>query len=598
MAHDLLDRLLAGTGQTRAELQASGSGTLSRILRTEGIEHSPEIDRILKLPRVEQPTDELIDLLSERLRKRPFNDDGEPNRLRPGQVVALRELFERGGMFGPMPCGSGKTLVSLLAATLLGSQRPVLVVPASLRDKTRREFAVYLKDWHVRLPRLVSYQELGGKKGDDLLARLHPDLLIKDEAHFVRNTDAGCTRKIRRYIKAAREADAPCIVADMSGTLITESLMEYHHLIVDSLRDAAPVPLRPVTAERWARALDRDVGVARRIAPGALEQIPGGFHEWLRNTAGVCHVPGSGCDATIEIDWWAPEVPRELRRIIDTVEASGMRPDGELLNDFELPMTLCQLALGFYYVWDPLPPDWWLEPRRAWWAYARDVVAEHIEGFDTEGQIVNALERRPIPVPIYGEPVETHDGWQENIIGYQDHTYTGASPPDARHGLAALREWRAVRDQFEPNTVPVWLDGSICEQIAGAVEPEGWIVWCRHRAVGERLASLGLPWYGGGTNPEAAAGRSIAASVDAHATGKNLQPWHSNLVTAPMADAKLWEQLISRTHREGQTADTIRFRIADVIGYHRDVVRRSKSQARAIARASGFPQKLVDATWL
>jgi hypothetical protein len=547
-------------GTTKAELQMRrGGGALSSLLRGEGVEHSPDVDRVIALPRREEVTEELIDLLSAHL-LRP----GGVGRLRPGQASALRELYQCGGLFAPMPCGSGKTLVTLLAATLLGSQRPVLLVPASLREKTRREFATYRANWRVRLPKIVSYQELGQIKNEDRLARLAPDLLMADEAHMIRRLSAGVTRRVRRYI----EANPATVFAPLSGTLITDSIMDYHHLSTDALGDKAPVPMRPVDAERWARALDRDVSTGKRLGLGALDTIPGGFHQHMRETAGVVHVAGSDCPAALEISTWRPKIPTALERTIQSVQEANMRPDGELLNEWEAPTCLSQLALGFYYVWDPLPPEWWILPRRAWWAYARAVLDDQLPGFDTEGQIVQALDAG------------------------------GPPPPYAEDGRARLAAWRAVKDDFEPNTVPVWLDRSIIQQAADHIDPTGWLVWTRFRAAGEELARIGVPYYGGGTNPEPLAGQSCAVSIDAHATGKNLQAWHASLILTPSPRSNPNEQLISRTHRAGQAADVVTVEYIHAIEYHERSIDRAVAQARAIGKASGFPQKLVDATWV
>lgn len=159
--------------------------------------------RVLELPRREPATEELIAALSRALRVRP---DDESAMLRAPQVEALREIWEYGGLFAPMRVGAGKSLVTLLAPTILHSERPVLVIPASLKDKTKRDFVRYRRDWLVRLPELISYEELGRPDREHLLTDLAPDLLMLDEAHHVRNLDSARTRRIGRYVAAARKA--------------------------------------------------------------------------------------------------------------------------------------------------------------------------------------------------------------------------------------------------------------------------------------------------------------------------------------------------------------------------------------------------------
>lgn len=555
----ILDQLLALNGQTRADLPTTGQ--IGRMVRAQGVAHDPELARVAALPRRAPAAEVEIEALSAFLRKRERNDGGAVNRLRPAQVEALRELFECRGLFAPMRVGSGKTLVTLLAATLLDSQRPVLMVPASLRGKTRREFAAYHQDWHVCLPRLVSYQEMGRPDREGLLVELAPDLLLLDEAHHARNLDAAVTRRIERVIDVLRP-----VVGVMSGTLITDKIMDYQHHAAWSLREGAPLPLQPSTAERWGQALDRDVGLLKRWGLGALAELPGGYHVHFRGSRGVVPTPGSDCDASISVSVWRPETPKVLRDAIEQTATTGARPDGEPLDEWDLPDCLCQLALGFYYRWDPEPPDWWLRPRRGWRVYARAVLDEHLPGFDSEGQLVNALD------------------------------HGGAEPPAGDEGRELLASWRAVRDEFTPNPVPVWLDPSVLEQ-AIKHTGRGCLIWTRYRAVGAALESMGVPYYGAGTHPEEAQGRTIAVSVAAHSTGRNLQAWHLSLVLTPMANAGAWEQLIGRTHRAGQRADTVEVDVIGSIPYHGEVLGRVLTEARAITKASGFEHKLVTADW-
>lgn len=531
--------------------------------------------RVLSLPRREPASPELIAALSASLRARPFNDAGEPNVLRPAQAEVLREAYEYGGVFAPMQVGAGKSLPTLLLPTLLRSSRPVLMVPASLREKTRRDFARYRKDWFVRLPTIVSYESMSRVDRDTYLSggpsSLNPDLLMLDEAHHVRN-DSARTRKVARCIEACKP-----VVVCLSGTLITENLLDYHHQAVWCLNERAPVPTRRTDAERWASALDRDLGPLKRQPMGALEYIPGGYHEWFRSSRGVVPTSGSDCTASIQLSIWKPELPEALKQIIEGVSISSLRPDGELLDEWELPDCQSQLALGFYYVWNPLPPDWWLAPRRAWRQFVRDILDARLEGFDSEAQIVNALDRGPeLGIHVVSDRPEV---------------------PGAEEGLRLLTEWRNVRDQFEPNTVPVWIDDGVLREAAAVAKREPTLVWVRYRAAGQKLHELGLPYYGGGQDPEGARG-SIALSIAAHGTGRNMQAWCRSLVLTPMANADAWEQLIGRTHRSNQRSDTVYVQVIGTIDYHSVTLGRVLSQAHAIAHASGFDHKLTIADWV
>jgi hypothetical protein len=552
--------------------------------------------RVLALPRRLPADENLVELLSGALRLREYNDAGERNLLRPAQVEALRELWEYGGIFAPMRVGSGKSLVTMLAPTLLSAQRPVLIVPASLFEKTARDFARYRKDWNVRLPQLVSYEEMGRDDREHKLMgstnpakpSLYPDLLILDEAHHVRN-DSGRTRKIARYVAAARAAERDggprLTVACLSGTLMTSSLVDYHHHALWCLGDRAPLPVRTEEAERWSLALDRNLGEFRRIELGALASIPGGYHEWFRGSRGVVPTPGADCDASITISLWQPDMPPALQQVIDEVSASGMRPDDVILGPLETPACLSTLALGFWEYWDPPPPEWWSVPRSDWYAYVRDVISMRLDGFDTPLQLVNALDRPPVPVS-----------------GSDFAMYRTPQAPNADMGRQMLAAWRAVKDAFVPNPVPVWVDDSPLRQVADKVRRRGHpstLVWLTPVAAGRKLDELGVTYYGAGANPEPTDGRSsICCSIPAHAEGKNLQHYSNSLVLSIPANAAKHEQLIGRTHRAGQKAGTVAVEYIGSLEYHRTTLDRVLAEARADALASGFPQKLTLADWL
>lgn len=567
-ADRLLDSLMTRVGIDPASADR-GRNHLAQSLRRDGVRDSADLDRILALPRRAETPDDFVTAMSIALRLREYDDEGDLNELRPKQAEFLRELWTTRGAFAPMRVGSGKTLCTLLAPVVMGAQRPVLVLPAQRREETRAEFAIYRRNWRVTLPTLVSYEKIRHPDSAYVIQDLDPDLLLLDEADKAKSWDASTTRRLGRAI--AERPHMP--VATLSGTLITGHLLEYWHLLIWALKARAPAPLVRAEAERWAAALDSDVPSHQRMGTGALDRIPGGFAEWMRGSAGVVCTPGSDCDAEIHMSAWAPELPADLAKIIDQTEQSGMRPDGVLLDEWALPECLCQLALGFFYTWDPLPPKWWMVPRAAWHAYARAVLDEHIPAFDSESLITSALDR-----------------WAAT-------GRTEGLPPAAAEGLELRRAWLAVKDRFEPNSVPVWYTDAVLRDIVATSEP-GTLIWTKYRAVGEALERMGIPYYPGGTRPTEADGRTIALSIKAHGVGKNLQAWHHNLVTTPPAKDVIWEQLIGRTHRARQEAPIVTVRVAQAIPYHERVLERAIEAARRTQKDSGFSQKLVDARWL
>lgn len=158
---------------------------LSRLFKAD-VPETTELRRILALPRRDWLKDDvaegldindLVELLTEH-----FKREGGTQVLWPVQVKALQDAHDIGGLFGPIPVGLGKTLISLLAAVALEAERPLLVIPARLRGKTQMEREEYALHW--KPPQnlsVVSYEKLSRENGTAFLENCNPDLLIFDE---------------------------------------------------------------------------------------------------------------------------------------------------------------------------------------------------------------------------------------------------------------------------------------------------------------------------------------------------------------------------------------------------------------------------------
>jgi hypothetical protein len=472
-----------------------------------------------------------------------------------------------------MKCGAGKTLVTLLAAHALGCRRPVLMVPAALRERTRRDAGALSAHWRVWLPRLLGYEEMGRVSRKDELDAIAPDALICDEAHRLSNTDAAVTRRVMRYLRA----NPGCKLVALSGTLLGDDLLRVQHLAAAALREGSPLPLARAECEEWQAALFPEI-LGRHPLPGALRAFgpdpAAGLLEKVRATPGVVATQDIGCRASLEFSLWRPLLPGKLAVLIKQVRLEGRRPDGvDLLDDFAgLPGCLSQLALGFWYRWDPPAPERWLTLRRDWWMFVRDVLADHAE----RGHLA-------------GEGGTLPDGHLDSELQVR-----AAYPAEAA-------EWLSVRDTFRPNPVPVWESGDVLDQAAAWVKREATLVWLKNRAVGAELERRGLPYHGQdaldakGRHVEQARG-TVAASIASCGTGCNLQHYRRNLVLNLPGEARGWEQMLARTHREGQEADSVEVAIVRVIPEHTEGLRRVREQADALT-AMGDTQRLSYGTW-
>ena len=107
-----------------------------------GIEPSAELKRIIDMPKRDPEAlgTKLAPVVTRKLRHRwpESPPKGTPETLRWYQALALVEANRFRGALIPLPVGAGKTILTGLLPTVLGSRRPVLLVPAKLREKTKR----------------------------------------------------------------------------------------------------------------------------------------------------------------------------------------------------------------------------------------------------------------------------------------------------------------------------------------------------------------------------------------------------------------------------------------------------------------------------
>lgn len=587
----LLDRMLARVGKERSDVK--GSTALGKLLRQQGVPDSPEVRRVLDLPRrrwEEYDLEELGAMLEE-----VYRLPGSTMRLRPVQVASLADLHDFGGLVGPVRVGAGKTLISFLAPTILGAKRPLLVIPGGLRQKTLRDFAKLEKEWvaHPNL-RIESYERLGQERGNEILQEIQPDLLILDEAHRVKNPRAAVTRRVKRWMDEHPETT----VAALSGTLISRSINDYGHTLWWCLDEKTPLPRRHVERQKWAQAIDEKLPpTAVRLAPGALSALLNteekalvnktvavrrAFRRRLVETPGVVATEEGFTGASLRLQALEFEPSKDVADALVRLRNYWERPDGVAFTEpMEVWRTARTLALGFYYKWDPEAPLEWLLARKAWSAAVRHVISNNAKQLDSELPVKRACERgeydrsyvRTGGILVYDEPIGE-----------------------------LYRRWKEIEPTFEPNPVPVWIDDAALQAAAKWMIKNKGIVWTEHRAFGERLAEItGRPYFaqkgldsaGNFIDDSRPEDGSIIASIAANLAGRNLQHWSQALVVSCAPSGLQWEQLLGRLHRDGQEADEVVFDV--MIG----TIEQYESFERAVENGhfqqdmTGQAQKLV-----
>lgn len=545
--------------------------------RRYAVQDSAELRRILEIPRrvwTQEQAAELARVMTEAFRTRTGTQT-----LRPVQAIALAEMAQWGGAFLPIRVGGGKTLISLLAPRMFPHvSRPLILLPAALRDKTRRELAEYRKHWILpAFVRIESYETLSRAGAADFLEQYQPDLIVADEGHKLKNPGAAVTKRVARYLRKHRNQ---CVFVIMSGTITKRSIRDFAHLTSWALPKTNPCPEDFNVLDEWSRALDVNVHPSRRLAPGALnllrydpeEDIRRAFRRRLVQSPGVVATQEGPLPIGLRIRSHALALPESLRQAYDRLRTSWTTPDDWPIEDgVALWRHARELATGFYSRWNPRPPDDWRDARRAWAAVCREILSSNRRNLDTELQVRQAVE-----AGLYPEASEI------------------------------LARWKAIAPTFEVHAEAVWLSDETIDWIADHARRHGpCLIWTDRPAVGNRLAdrhgfrfyaNLGLDATGRFVerhDPERDG--SCVVSINANREGRNLQAWSRNLVVDVPPNGAIWEQMLGRTHRDGQRAEVVSVDvlfgcIEDVEAFWRAV--KDSDYAEAM---TGQAQKLVHA---
>lgn len=561
---------------------------LGKVFRSRGVAATPELRRIVNLPRRDWQTDvaELAADMTDHLRTRV----GEMS-LRPVQAACLQNLHDFGGLVAAVRVGGGKTLISFLAGSILDVKNVVVIVPAALKKKTIKDFHALAEHWISTPDRILveSYEMLGRESGADILVRTRPDLIIADEAHRLKNKNAAVTKRVMRFLKENPE----CRLAVMSGTITKRSLFDFAHLAERALGPTlTPLPTKWGNLVEWSLAVDEKLPPNQpRMPAGALKQLfdaedhakaesdlvnatRTAVRKRLEQTPGVVATSDNVLPVSLNITGTYPSgtCADKTRGAFQRLRELWELPDGtELIEAPAVWRHAREMAYGFYYRWETPPPKPWLDARREWAKVARDVLQNNRRGLDSEAQLARAVERGEYPA--------------------HEHVY---------------HTWQAVRTSYEPVTIPEWFTPFPTLAVKLEIDnlPRPTLIWVSETALGDRLAALTkLPFFrqkgedeNGRVIEELDGKQSAIVSIGSCSEGRNLQAWSENLILSPPADGARWEQMLGRTHRDGQQADEINVRVSIRCREHFTSFEQALADADYAQSLTGQPQKLLLAT--
>jgi hypothetical protein len=492
--------------------------------------------------------------------------------------------------------------LTLLAPYVLDAKRPVLLLPAHLIEKTKIEMRELEKHWILpRNLRMISYQMLGREGHARLLETYNPDLIVADEVQSTKNRKAAVTRRVSRYMQEHPET----LFVALTGTPMKDSIRDFSHIIDWCLKEGSPVPRKMGEVEEWADALDEKVDPFRRLAPGALlrfatredlEESDGdenraarrGFRRRLTETPGVVATQNEQVGCKLHVSAIEYSVDDVTQANYQKLRTEWKTPDDwELMMAAEVWRVSREFALGFHYVqvdkakygaWDKKtesldsflsrarPPEEWRNARRDWAAYVREVLS-HSRSLDTEFQVRKAV--------LAGERTD---------------------------GAGILATWREQEPKCELYSFAVWHDTSALEVCEKWMKQGAGIVWTEHSFFAHELARrTGAEYYGQqGVNQRGEPiekadpkNGAIIASRPANGTGRNLQAWNRGLITTCPTCPAIFEQLLGRTHRDGQMKGDVYYDILVGCKEHFSAWQSALIGAQNAEDTTGLNQKLL-----
>ena len=590
---------------------------------------SIESERITNIPTRDMPSVNDINEIQKYNISKASYDNGF--RLLPSQVDALYSWnkYKRG--FFSIAVGEGKTLTSILIASNYFEENPeariIVFMPASvyrqlwvrdipwakrncnvlvpfigLGQRTQKQRMLFAK---VRRPGcyLFPYSLLSTLDTIDLLNNIDADLVIADEAHYLKGSVSAKTKRFWHWLE---NRDPAPILVSMSGTLSSKTPLDYYRIIKHSLREYNPLPNLRWLAEEWSAVLDSEATrptnkQARLVRPltewagtsnARVKEIREAYRMRLQTCPGFMSSPEEKIGTSILIQNLEARADGDdfnnLCLQIKKVEDDWEAPSGDFLTyGLEKHKILTELATGFYYrlYWPehPLTPA----ARNCW--EAKQDFNKQLRGWYSTWR----KPRRGLDTPM-AVCLDMERNGRQNV------------PKEV------YRLWKEWKAQERPNlperlSEPVRIcDFKIQKAVNWTYDKPGGILWYYHTAVGDWLEEYlreagrkcirkkaGDTWLHNDGSEEF----FVVASIKAHGIGKNLQH-HSNqlLVQLPRSGTEM-EQLLGRVHRKGQKADSIVVNTLNTVQFDHENLSVILKQTIYAQETLGGQKKLLIADW-
>lgn len=569
-----------------------------------------EMARILALAIEELPGPEDVEIFSfDNLLAEAF---GRGERLWPVQVGAVEAYRRHGGGLFPIRVGWGKTGVCLMIAEEAyrrGVRKILLVVPPQLvpglvkrhvpewRRRVSLSVPMHFIAGRARAARKVvaesgapglyvfPYSLLSAMDAVPVLQAIGPQLVIADEAHNLANPTAGRTKVLLSVLKETKAR----LVA-MSASITSKHISDYHHLATHALGHLSPLPRSNSMAFFWGQMIDSDAcepsghaiklmrplleWAARlhpeeKFRPDQTESYRRAYKHRFTTAPGVVASGEEEISVSLRLENIEP-APHgaRLQELMDGVEENYETPQGEpidhALHKFKW---LYELSHGFFnsLVWPT--PEQLMQKRRVSLEEAKDLLRRaraHLACQQEYHKLLRAFFDTNDD-PTLATPRQV--GLNISLHGGRDVGDPLAAAWRAMHGAdfpgRPEREQVAVRvDDYKVRRAVEW-----------AREFKHGLVWVHNLELAlwtvEAMAEAGLdPLHApagandliedvGDPGRGGKGDRLVVASMPSHNEGRNLQAFQNQLYLQWPRPARIAEQSLGRTHRNGQKADEL-----------------------------------------
>lgn len=558
--------------------------------------------------------------------------------LRPVQSEALEEIRKCRGGFFPIGVGHGKSLIALLAGTVLNSKCTIVFCPASTVKTLKRTLRDFSE--HFRMPSNIhirSYAILSRPEGTRLIDKLKGEiaskdtLIVCDEVHRIKHMQAARTKRVIHWYKENPEAS----FVGLSGTITAKSIKDFAHLIALALRGNSPLPLNIDTTKLWCHALD---------VPNAMQR-----DEQARAKMQGVHLVNSALKDIQPVTQWAESQGLEKpineqkeykqRASLDSFvgKLSGKRKDTTQMErkiharkcfshrmrsspgvvatkvssaNASLYVSECQDVYLTPVIEDAIqyakennstPGMEFFDTELAAWRCFRQLSWGYYLQWDwgTKGPDQDWLYARKFwNRSLYRElQYKARPGYDSRLLVINEIRRQIEQGVRMRDIHRAWLEWDTQRHKPTPPTVATWIDSQpylrTLHDIVDRKKPAA--IWVDSQEMQNEAKKAGYTVYGAGADiPEHP--HTAVLSIAAHGIGKNLTQWSSAHVLTWQSDGIATEQLLGRHHRPGQQSDEVWFHAYTHTPTLRSAFEDSFVRARYIKHITGNDQKLLLAT--